>query len=837
VEKILWIAEKESQLSQGVFSVLPGASVDRGPGWVRRGEQWCVWLDGHAFQQATPDYYLPDDIPLTAGNKKVWRMADLPVIPGNRAWKLIPDPRKKQRLAKLKELLKWCDVVYHLGDPDEEGQCLVDEALEYFAFDKPVRRILINDYNAKKIRESLANIRDNGEPLFTGWRRWGLARSRYDWLLGMNGTRAMTLRGRELGQDGLLPVGSVQTPLLYIARERDRQIEAFVSHAYQVITVELQPTTGQPFKARWVPASGQTGLDEDGRLIDPAVAESILKLVNQRNGSVTECTLEEKAKMAPLPLSMNELQMEGFSRHDYTAQQVMTAAQTLYDTYKVITYPRTDVRYLSEAHHEEAAQVIAAVLKLRPDFISLSEHLDPARKSRAFNDAKVRTPTGEPTPHHGIVPSIPENLVSPTDWTECERNVYEVVIRAYLAQFAIDYKYQATSIRAQVEGESFITNGATPLQEGWKAIYKEPPPLDGTHDSNEQLSDIILPELNVGDQVHCLACEQAKLMTSPPSRFDDNMLLDAMKNVHRYVVDPELRKRLKDGEGIGTTSTRAGIIEDMKARGLFVPATTGRKKLMTSAQARNLIDALPMQVKDPAQAGHFKRSLDEVASGSLPLAAFMQYAEGFVREVVDLARSADMSASPVAPSESLPCPNCVGELQNKGKRTICKKCDFVLWHEVSGKLLSRADIEALLKKGETRVIAGFVSRDKQKKYSARLILDRTTGKTKPLFDQANTTESQTTNHVKLFCPRCNSELVKTGKALDCSACNLKFWTEILGKELTSAELNTLLSTGITANLSGFVSKTTQRAFSAHLKLNRESWKIEFEFDKKESVNG
>ena len=200
-------------------------------------------------------------------DKKVWRMADLPIIPAVRAWKLLPDPRKKPRIAKLKELLQWCDVVHHLGDPDEEGQCLGDEALEYFQFDKPVRRVLINDYNATKIKESLANIRDNTEPQFTGWRRWGLARSRYDWLLGMNGTRAMALRGREVGQQGLLPVGSVQTPLLYIARERDRLIEEFKPHAYQVVTVQLKPTEGPDFQARWKPRADQSGLDDDGRVV------------------------------------------------------------------------------------------------------------------------------------------------------------------------------------------------------------------------------------------------------------------------------------------------------------------------------------------------------------------------------------------------------------------------------------------------------------------------------------------------------------------------------------------------------------------------------------------
>ena len=841
MEKVLWIAEKESQLSQGIYSAIPGRTEDQGPGWARRGEHWFIWLDGHAFQQAPPDHYLPDDVPLTAGKKKVWRMADLPIIPGARAWKLLPDPRKKARIAKLKELLQWCDVVHHLGDSDEEGQCLVDEALEYFQFKKPVRRVLINDYNATKIKESLANIRDNTEPQFTGWRRWGLARSRYDWLLGMNGTRAMTLRGREVGQQGLLPVGSVQTPLLYIARERDRLIEEFKPHAYQVVTVQLKPTEGPDFQARWKPRADQPGLDDDGRVVDTQVAKSIAEKVKGRTGSVTESAVVDKSKKPPLPLSMNELQMEGFSRYDYSAQEVMEAAQKLYDTYKVMTYPRTDVRHLSEAHHDEAPAVIAAVLQIRPDLTQIADLLNHSHKSAAFDDAKVRTPTGEPTPHHGIVPSIPEKTVNLAEWTERERNVYDLVVRAYLAQFASDYKYQAATLHVDIDGEAFTASGTTPVQLGWKAIYQEPPPLDGTELEEDNLPSLTLPALSEGDSVSCLSCSMVDQMTTPLPRFDDNMLLDAMKNLHRYVVDPELRKLLKEGEGIGTTSTRAGIIADMKKRELFVSAPKGKKKLMTSAQARNLIDALPMKVKDPAQAGYFKQSLDKVASGTLTHSEFMEYAERFVREVVEVAKVAEMADLPPSPGEQIPCPNCSGELQNKGKRTACSQCKFVLWHEAFGKLLGAKDIEALLKKGETRLLQNLIGREKKTKFSARLSLDRATGKTKPLFENsgASTSKSETSSKEQIIlaplnCPRCPGILEATGKTLECPSCKFKMFSELLGRALNDAELKALLTDGITEKLSGFVSPKNNSAFSAKLKLNREAWKVEFEFEKRGS---
>lgn len=840
MEKILWIAEKESQLSQGVFPVLSGHTSERGAGWTKHGNDWCVWLDGHAFQQATPDDYLPDDLPKTGKGRKIWRMEDLPIIPPEQHWKILPDPRKRPRLSKLKELLAWCDVVYHLGDPDSEGQSLVDEALEFFRCRKPVKRVLINDYNPSKVREALANIRDNSDPLFRGWRLWGLARSRYDWLLGMNGTRAMTLRGRDMGHQGLLPVGSVQSPLLYVVRERDRAIETFKPVPYQDITAVFAAATGVEICGRWMPQEDQIGLDESGRLVDEAVAQQLLARLKEGvpgEASVIEHSVTDKRKKPPLPLSMNELQMEGFSRFGYTGDQVMEAAQKLYDTYKVMTYPRTDVRFLSEAHHAEAPGVIAGIIQLRPDLQAIASELDPLRKSAAFNDAKMRTPTGEPTPHHGIIPSIPENPVHLADWSEAERNVYDMVVRAYLAQFAADYQYRSMVLRIRVQaGEVFGATGVCPTAQGWKAVYKEPPPLDGAP-AEEEGPEGDLPELQSGDLLRWLEVNATGKVTTAPPRFDDNMLLDAMKNLHRYVDDVELKKRLKEGEGIGTTATRAGIIADMKKRGMFVPAGGKGKKLMTSPEARSLIDALPMRVKDPAQAGAFKRSLDQVADGAMSLNDFMRYAEEFVRGIVDNAKEASITPLPPAVGDGVPCPNCKSALQNRGTRTVCTSCKFTLWHEVSGKTLTPGQIELLLTKGETPVIKGFVSRQKQSKFSAKLKLDACTGKTTFVFDSAPSSADRIPPSAppmpasKLECPRCAGEIAAIPGHFECTACQLKVGAVIASRPLSATEVNALFSSGMTEKLSGFLNRD-KRSFTAHLKLNRDSWKVEFDFGKK-----
>ncbi|MCH8622929.1 DNA topoisomerase [Undibacterium sp. TS12] len=666
MEQILCIAEKMSlaEAAAKVFAENMGVKAEfdwtteaKSKQFNQVGNIKFVWLDGHAFENAMPDHYLPDSIPKNSKGSKVWRSEDLPIVPDK--WEILPKEQKTRRLAMVEEALKNVSQVYHMGDPDEEGQVLVDECLLYYGYKGPVKRILINDYNTSKVKAALDNIRDNSEPMFRSWYMWGLARSHYDWLLGLNATRAMTLRGRQLGIDGLLPVGSVQTPLLYVVRERDRVIENFKPVPYYTISAMLKHENGS-FRANWKAKENQTGLDPEDRLIDASVANSLAERLTGQAGAITAYTKTKKQTKAPLPLSMNELQMDGFSKYGYSGTQVLEAGQKLYEIYKVMSYPRSDNRYLSEAQHAEAPAVMAAVFKLRPDLASLAADLDIKRKSDAFNDKKM-----EGTPHHGIVPSVPEAEIDMSKWSDVEKNVYELVVRSYLAQFAAPYEYHQTSIEAELGGETFTASGRTPIAQGWKAIYAEVEDEEKSEEETDS-SKQTLPVVAKGDAFKCDKCEVANRKTKAPPRFDDKMLIDCMMNIHKYVTDEKARKRLKEGDGIGTTATRAPMIQDMKDRQLFIPVKEGSAKLMTSAAARALIDALPMDVKDPAQAGVFKASLDRVAKSSNPDAAytaFMNETVEWVKQVVEQAKSVSM-AVPVAPGEE--CPVCKqGRLRRK----------------------------------------------------------------------------------------------------------------------------------------------------------------------------
>lgn len=558
---ILCIAEKLSlaEAAGKVLADMRGVSPSHSWEEAKRqqynqvGDVKFVWLDGHAFELAMPDHYLPDDVPKTAKGTKRWRSQDLPIVP--KTWTIQPKEQKTRRLAMIEADLKRCDLVWHMGDPDEEGQLLVDECLQFYGYRGQVKRVLINDYNATPVKAALSNIKDNSAPMFRGWSMWALARSRYDWLFGLNGTRAMTLRGQALGYDGLLPVGSVQTPLLYIVRERDRLIECFKPIPYFTLSARIHHENGS-FMAKWKAREDQAGLDSEGRLINSGEAKKLIDRLTGSTGKITAYSKTKKQQKAPITLSMNELQIEGFKKHGYSGDQVLKAAQTLYEAYKVMSYPRSDNRYLSMAKHADAPAVIAAVLKVRPDFAELESVLDASRKSDAFNDKKM-----EGTPHHGIIPTVPESPV---------------------------------------------------------------------------------------DAAKCASCESTSRNTKAPAHFDDAMLIDCMMNIHKYVTDPAAKKRLKEGDGIGTTATRAPMIQDMKERELFIPAPgkKGSGKIMTSPAARALIDALPHDVKDPAAAAAFKSRLDVVANSGNPsaaCAAFEADTVAWVTQIVEQSKTAEMT--------------------------------------------------------------------------------------------------------------------------------------------------------------------------------------------------
>lgn len=691
--KTLFLAEKPATI-EAVAALFPGERVKKGAGFSL-GDKLFAPLAGHVFTQAMPDEYLPDDVPLGKTGNKKWRLVDLPVIPTR--WKLIPDQGKQRYWSTAKDMLSLCDEIVHLGDADEEGQLLVDEVLEYYGNRKPVKRVLITDYNEKKVREALNAIKDNNDPVFRGWHNWALARTRYDWLFGLNLTRAYTIKWQESGGKGVLNVGSVQSPLLKVIVDRDRAIESFVAMPYQTIQACLEHKNGA-FTARWKPSENQLGLDSEGRLIDQHQAQLLADKVRGKTGAISRYEVSRKRTAPPLLFSQSSIQMAANDKYGYSAKEALDACQSLYDIHKLLTYPRVDVEYIFEVRHGEAAQVMAAICSNYPDMQLLCDKAELSRKSAAFNDSKVKV-------HHAIIPT--EGRVDIRKLTVIERNIYDMVVRSYIAQFYPDYEFNKTDIEAMITNERFITTGSTPLIEGWHEVLKPAQPIEKEDEEAQTL-----PIMNVNDEAICADIKINAKKTTPPPRFTEKLLVQAMLNIHEYVEDQNSKKRLKEGDGIGTDATRAEHIEGLKQSGFITPIKSGSKQLLSTEPARALMDALAAEVKEPGTAGIFKLDLDRVASGDLSFESFMRQTEAFVSRLVEAARNSSIENQ----TESVPCPKCgSGHLRrikgSKGFFWSCSnwysenKCDATFDDEKGKPALEKKTYTCpACKKGELRKI-------------------------------------------------------------------------------------------------------------------------------------
>ncbi|MGO2242410.1 MAG: DNA topoisomerase, partial [Halomonas sp.] len=330
----LIIAEKPS-LAQAIAEALPGYSK-REDGAIECGDTKVTWCLGHLLEQAPPEAYDAAD--------KHWRLDRLPIVP--QQWKLMPRPKARGQLAVIRKLIKQATDVVHAGDPDREGQLLVQEVIEYMKYRGPVQRLLISDLNKPAVSRALAKLHPNMDyqPLFEA----AQARSRADWLYGINLTRAWTLTGRQAGHDGVLSVGRVQTPVLGLIVHRDNAIRDFVPHPFYPLWVDLKVAQGQ-LRAWWAPKEHEP-LDDQGRLVDRAPADALAAQLPGASGQLTQLDQQEKRQAPPLPYSLSALQVDAARRYGLSAQMVLDICQRLYERHKLITYPRSDCRYLPEEH-------------------------------------------------------------------------------------------------------------------------------------------------------------------------------------------------------------------------------------------------------------------------------------------------------------------------------------------------------------------------------------------------------------------------------------------------------------------------------------------------------
>ena len=628
----LYIAEKPS-MGRELAKCLKGP-MERHDGWIRTGGGVVTWLFGHVLRQAEPAEYDP--------KYKQWRADDLPIIPHQ--WKLFVDDGAAKQFNTVKMLIAKADEIVNAGDPDREGQLLVDEVLDFVGNEKPVKRILLNALDEKSIRKANDDLRDNSD--FVHLKESALARSRADWLIGMNLSRAYTLAARRAGHRGVLPVGRVKTPTLALVVRREREIQSFKPVDYYHIKATFHHENGD-FTAQLKPKDDMDGLDSEGRIVDKKTAESILEKLQSApyDAVVMSYQKTKKEEKQCLPFSLSSLQVQAGKRFGMDPQTVLDTAQSLYEK-KLTTYPRSDCEYLPLNQLADAPAILGNLIAHGGTVGDWAKAASPDIKSRAWNDKKISA-------HHAIIPTAVR--ANPSAMTDNERKIYFLIARSYIAQFYPVHRFYQTKIGISYKDELFAANGRTIIDAGWKALYMKKKQED---DDEDQESDT-LPSMEKGDHISFTKGDILQKVTKPPVRFTPSTLLAGMKEIHKYVKNPDAKKQLKDVYGIGTEATRATIIDDLIKRSFLKPQ--GKKKyLIPQPSAYLLIDALPDEMTYPDSTAIWEDRLHSMAQGEGTVDEFIAGQAEFARKLCQKAYDAKMHVDGIA------CPRCGnGVMQNR----------------------------------------------------------------------------------------------------------------------------------------------------------------------------
>lgn len=590
----LFIAEKPS-LGRAIAAGL--GQAEKRNGYIECGPDIVTWCFGHLLEMDQPEAY--DE------KYKAWKKEDLPILPRTFNASVRKDAAAQMKI--IGKLLQDAECVVNAGDPDREGQLLVDEVLEYHNYAGSCERIWLAALDDKSVKKALSSMTDNND--YTGLRDAARARSQADWLVGMNCTRAMTLKGRDAGSQGVLSLGRVQTPTLALVVNRDLVIENFKPHPYFTLHVKILHEAGT-FTGTFQPLDTQKGLDDQGRLTNPDEAFRIKKEVSGQAGKIIEAVTEKKKKNPPLPHCLSSLQKTASAKLGMGAKQVLDVAQALYEK-KLTTYPRSDCRYLPEEQFQEAGNILAALAN-RPGLEQLAENTDSSIKSAAYDTKKV-------TAHHAIIPTGE----TPSSLSDDESALYRMIAQSFCIQFYAAMEFEAQKILTGINNTVWKSTGRTILNPGWTAFIRE--------QEDEAAEDQILPGVHQNDGITAAQVDIKPQKTKPPARFTEGTLIEAMANIHRFIEDTEAKKTLKENEGIGTEATRAGIIETLKARHLL---ELQKKNIISTDLGRQLVKMAPGILIDPVTTAQWESRLSAIADGKESLSGFMTDQASQVPELV-----------------------------------------------------------------------------------------------------------------------------------------------------------------------------------------------------------
>jgi DNA topoisomerase-3 len=751
-----------------------------------------------------------------------WNLENLPVLPDH--FDLVPKEKQKERLHLLKKLIKRPDVteIINACDAGREGELIFRNTLRWTDAKKPTRRLWLQSMTLEAIRAGFEHLRSEQEmqPLADA----ATSRAESDWLVGINATRALTSFNSRTGGFQKTAAGRVQTPTLAILAAREEKIRSFQPRTYFEVFADFGVQAGT-FRGRWFDENFSKVREEDARAERIWNRERAVEIEDKCTGKIGEITEEKKpaTQASPLLYDLTTLQREANSRFSLSARRTLQIAQALYEKHKVLTYPRTDSRYLPEDN-------LAQVRKVMSSFgdPTLASHAKKAMRSdwvkptkRVFNNAKV-------SDHHAIIPTG----ASPAHLDEFERKIFEMVARRTIAVFYPAAQFEVTTRITRVEGEPFKTEGKVIVDPGWQAVYGREAAGEGEHP--------VVP-VSPNESAKVLKVEIKEEQTKPPARFTEATLLSAMEGAGKLVEDEELREAMRE-RGLGTPATRAQIIEGLLQDGYI---ERKGKELVVTAKGLSLITLLRNLHTDvlctPELTGEWEFRLKQMAHGKLDRKHFMEDIRGLTREIVEKVRNfrGEKIEGKYAVVDAK-CPNCGGGPIKEDYKTFrCQNCDWLMWKTMASRQFEPEEVRALLTEGHVGPLQGFRSKmGRPFEAVVKLGPDK-----KPQFDfgENGFEVDQKIDKEKYealgLCPVCQKgQVYEMPRAYACEnavatpkTCSFRISKTILHREIPNEQVHKLLVSGKTDLLPKFISKKG-RPFSARLKL--ENGKIGFEFAEK-----
>jgi DNA topoisomerase-3 len=804
--KMLVVAEKPSVAEE--YARALGGGFEKHEGYLESERYVVSWAVGHLVGLAEPEEY--DE------RLKRWSIKSLPIMPEQ--FRLRPDQKGRKQLGVLEKLMRRGDVdeIVNGCDAGREGELIFAYIRDWVGAEKPVRRLWVSSMTREAVAEGFRRLRDGAE--LADLADAARSRSEADWLVGMNATRAATVRARALG--GVVSLGRVQTPTLALIVARDAEIDAFVPETYFFVGARFALDGGEArrYEGRWFDG------DEE-RIADRERAERVATAANGAACRVESVERRERRERAPLLYDLTSLQREASNRFGITATRTLAAAQRLYEgstAGALLTYPRTKSRYLP-SDQVPHLQGIAQRLASYPQHRRAAEYvagLAALPLGRVVDDAKVDD-------HHAIVPTgeLATKALSGDD-----ARVYDLVVRRFLAVFHPDARWEDTEIVTEAGGERFRTRGRRLVEPGWRAAYEEvardepggeaAEGAEGAESAEAEADDRLLPRVEQGERGVCEEAVAEERQTRPPPRYSEAALLSAMESAGRSIEDEELREAMKES-GLGTPATRAETIEKL-IRVQYVERM-GRS-LRATAKGRQTIGVLGESALTSAElTGRWEHRLNQIERGEEPRDGFMADIRAFTGDLVERFRGVTSEDVRAQRAVLGPCPNGDGEIRENRMAYGCSSwksaeepgCGFVIWKTVKGRSISPGEAGELLRTGETRLLDGFKTRPSKGKL---VLVD---GQVQLVDEQGVRLDTPAAAREAIAtCPKCGGEIKENNRAYGCSSwksksnpgCGFVIWKSTAGHQVTPEEARELIERGRTDEIEFKERKSSYRGW-------------------------